>query len=224
MIRQHKFFPEVPDYTILWQYMSLAKFLYLIRTGTLHFHRLDDYPDKKEGTMSVLDRKIFSLIPNTSAGEEYLQKEIKRHFINCWIKSPHELALMWDTFGKSGVAIRSTAGHIRQAMEDDKEHNVRMIEVRYINEKTESAQILGKELNMLYFPTTKRNYFMQESEVRLLYENTGDVSDEKGINFRVNLKELIQEVRVYPNAPKFFFDLINLEAKELRVPIEQSSI
>jgi hypothetical protein len=224
MIEQHRTFPEVPSETILWQYMPLAKFLHLIRTETIHFHRIDDFPDKNEGMMTILDKKVFSHIASEKDIETYLQRDNKRHYVNCWIKCPHELALMWETYGNEGVAIRTTAANLRKAMEKDKKHCIRMIEVRYIDEKTEAAQTLGEPLNMLYFPTTKRRYFKQESEVRLLYENTDKITDNKGFNIKIDVKELIQEIRVYPNAPKYFYDMVKLETKELDVPIELSSI
>ena len=224
MIVQHKSFPRVPNETVLWQYMPLAKLLHLLRTGTIHFHRIDDFPDKKEGAMTVLDRKIFSFFSDKQKGATYLQQEVKRHYINCWMKCPHELALMWETFGRDGVAIRTTAGDIRKAMENDKEHFVRMIEIRYIDEETEAAQILEEPLNMLCFPTTKRKYYKQESEVRLLYENTDKITDYKGFNFKIDVKKLIQEIRVYPNAPKYFYDIVKYETKSLDIPIVSSSI
>ena len=224
MIVQHKFFPIVPDETILWQYMPLAKLLHLLRTGTIHFHRIDDFSDKKEGTMTVLDKTVFSYIAPKIDIEAYLQQDVKRLYINCWIKCPHELALMWETYGKDGVVIRTTAGNIRQAMANDKEQCIRMVEVRYIDEETEAAQLSGKPFNMLYFPTTKRKYFKQECEVRLLYENTDKITENKGINIRVDVKELIQEIRVYPSAPKYFYDMVKLETKGLDVSIELSSV
>lgn len=190
----------------------------------MHFHRIDDFPDKKEGTMTILDKTVFSYIAPKIDIETYLQQDVKRHYINCWIKCPHELALMWETYGKDGVAIRSTAGNIRQAMAKDEEHCIRMIEVRYIDDVTEPALILGSPINMLYFPTTKRRYFKQESEVRLLYENTNKITDNKGFNIKIDVKELIQEIRVYPSAPKYFYDMVKLETKGLDVPIESSLI
>ena len=224
MIVQHKSFPEVPDNTTLWQYMPLAKFLHLIRTETIHFHRIDDFSDKKEGTMTVLDKTVFSYIAPKIDIEAYLQQDVKRHYINCWIKCPHELALMWETYGKDGVAIRTTVGNIRQAMAKDKEHCIRIIEVRYIDELTEASQLLGQPWNMLYFPTTKRRYFKQESEIRLLFENTDKITENKGLNIEIDIKELIREIRVHPNAPKFFLDIVKLETKGLDIPIESSSV
>ena len=47
MIKQHSSFEKVTDETILWQYMSLAKFLFLINNRKLHLHRIDDLMDKE---------------------------------------------------------------------------------------------------------------------------------------------------------------------------------
>ena len=60
MIKQHQSFEYIPDDTVLWQYMSLTKFLFLIKNRKLHLHRIDDFPDKDEGVLSVLDKKSLT--------------------------------------------------------------------------------------------------------------------------------------------------------------------
>lgn len=212
MIEQHRDFQTVPDDTILWQYMPIAKFLLLIKNRKIHFHRIDDFADKDEGVVSVIDKKGLPFFSDTEKWNEYLEMDRQRTFISCWIKSPYELSLMWDTYGKGGLAIKTTAGVLRQAFKED-EHTIYMIEVRYINKKFESSQIPGTPLNMLRYSTTKRNYFEQEKEVRLLY-HADTISDVNGIDFDVDANALIKEIILAPTFPTYAYDLILDEVKE----------
>ena len=86
MIVQHPSFEYIPEDTVLWQYMSLTKFLYLIMFRQLHLHRIDNLMDKEEGKLSENNRK--------------------RVFISCWIKHPVVISQMWYSYGKDEVAIR----------------------------------------------------------------------------------------------------------------------
>ena len=135
MIKQHLSFDKIPDETVLWQYMSLTKFLFLIKNKKLHLHRIDDFDDKDEGVLSVLDKKTLSFYRETKDWENYLRNDRKRTFISCWIKCPIEQSLMWYAYGRDGIAIRTTAGAIRCALNIDNEHVVYMIGVRYIDKK-----------------------------------------------------------------------------------------
>ena len=65
MIRQYPQWGKIPDETVLWQYMSLTKFLFLIKNRKLHLHRIDDLMDKEEGILSVLDKKSLPFYDDT---------------------------------------------------------------------------------------------------------------------------------------------------------------
>lgn len=213
MIKRHKTLGIVPEDTVLWQYMPMMKYLDIIQNRRIHFHRLDDLADKEEGVLSTLDMKSF--VRFDSGFEQYFLDERKRTFISCWIKSPHELSLMWESYGKGGVAIRTTAGHITEAMEKDKEHGIYMFDVHYIDKQTEAAHHNGEPLNMFKFLTTKRKFFEQEKEVRLIFSDTSRKHEqEKGINFDVDLNKLIQDVVISPIVPEYQFHLICQETKD----------
>ena len=72
MIKKHSQWEEIPDDTVLWQYMSLTKFLFLIKNRKLHLHRLDDLMDKEEGVLSVLDKKSLSFYDDTNEWKDHL--------------------------------------------------------------------------------------------------------------------------------------------------------
>ena len=105
MIEFHKDLDTISYNTTIWRYMPIENFIRLINYRELHFHRIDSFNDKEEGTLTTIDKKIFRYFSNS---KEYWETERKRHYISCWIESPHELALMWQTYGKKGIAIKSS--------------------------------------------------------------------------------------------------------------------
>jgi hypothetical protein len=221
MIKEHPSFFAIPDETVLWQYMSLTKFLFFIKNKKLHLHRIDDLMDKEEGVLSVLDKKMNPYYDDTKEWNDYLEKDRKRSFISCWINSPQEQSLMWYAYGKDGVAIRTTACSIRCAMEIDMEHEVHLIAVRYIDKREECSQIEGTSFNWLRYPTTKRKFFELENEVRLLYYDVDrKYKNIKGIDFDVKIDDLIQEIRVSSSLPEYVFNLICQEVEDAGISIK----
>lgn len=209
MFKFHRAFEEVPRSTIIWQYMPLGKFISLLNNSQLYFNRIDNYKDRTECTLTAIDKKIFRY---TKDSETYWEKERKRHFISCWLESDLELALMWDTYGKEGVAIRSTVGDLIDSLAVDAEHNQYLARVKYLDELIDSSQDMNTPTNVLKVPMSKRKYYEQEKEIRLLYSRE-NVDDKTGISFSVDLNCLIKEVVTYPNAPSYFLDIVNKEMK-----------
>lgn len=104
MIVKHKDIKDLDNDIVLWKYMSLSKFLYLLNTHSLYFCRLDCFDDPFEGSLSLLDKGLFRC---TDENRQYWEREVKRHYASCWIKSDHELNLMWNSYGKDGIAIKT---------------------------------------------------------------------------------------------------------------------
>lgn len=219
MYKEHRDLEVVPRQTVIWQYMSLSKFICLLREKELYFNRIDNFKDSKECTLTAIDKKIFRY---SKDAEQYWEKERKRHFINCWLESKYELALMWDTYGKEGVAIKTTVGNLIDSLANDTEHYQYLAKVKYIDEQFGSSQDAYTPINVLKIPLSKRKYYEQEKEIRLLYSRE-NVDDQKGISFPVDLQCLINEVRVYPNAPTYFLNVINRELESAKIKISALS-
>lgn len=220
MIKQHDKFDVIPDETILWQYMSLPKFLSLIKDKKLHLHRIDDLMDKEEGVLSTLDKKSIPFYNDLDGIDKYMAQERQRIFVSCWINSSIEQSLMWYSYGKDGVAIRTTAAGIRRAMEVDNEHDIHMIGVHYIDKRKDAAHEYGETINMFRFSTTKRNLFEMENEVRLLFfDEKREYREVKGINVDVSIDELIEEIRVSSTLPDYVYNLICKEVNDAGLAI-----
>ena len=198
MITIHPDLDYVDDDVIIWRYMSTDKFLQLLESKELHFHRIDSFSDKKECTLSTIDKGLFRY---SSESARYWENERKRHFISCWIESPYELALMWDSYGKNGVAIKSSVRSMKKSFIKDVEHKIYVSRVKYIDYDEGSSQIGGTPLNILKIVYTKRKFFNQEREVRFLYSYyDSQIGEEKeGVNFKCDIQTMIEEIKSAPN-------------------------
>lgn len=215
MYKRHRAFEVVHPETIIWQYMSLRKFICLLRKKELFFNRIDNFQDKSECTLTAIDKKIFKSAEDAT---RYWERERKRHFISCWIECDHELALMWDAYGKDGVAIKTTVGGIIDSLAIDTKHYQYLSRVKYIDELLDSSQDFGSPINVLKIPMTKRKYYQQENEIRLLFTRV-ETDDRSNFSFPVDLECLIDKVIVHPNALQVFLDKVNRELQNANIGI-----
>ena len=145
MVKIHKHLEDIPDDIVIWRYMSLEKFLSLIENKELYFCRVDLFEDKHEATLPIIDKNNFYY---SEENKNYWENERKRHFVNCWIESPHELSLMWTAYAKDGLAIKTTAGNLKKSL-NDSEENIYLSRVKYIDYNIDSSQDAGKPKNIL---------------------------------------------------------------------------
>ena len=153
MIQLKKDLGNIDNSITIWRYMSLKHFLCLIKTQELHFHRIDLYDDNYEGILTAKDKKIFK---HYSIQKEYWERERKRHYVSCWTESPHELALMWQTYGTDGIVIKSSIMSLVDSFRDDSEHKLTLSKVQYLDFNSESSQMEGLPININNIVFTKR--------------------------------------------------------------------
>lgn len=220
---KRKIFNIPSDDTILWQYMSLEKFLLLIMQKKLYFCRIDLFDDKNEGVLPTIDKGVFGSVGFTEADWEKIREGT---FINCWIESPYELALMWDSYGKGGVAIQTTVGRIRKSMEHDTSRYVKIGRVKYLASENNSTQVAGNPLNYMKASMAKRKYYAQEQEVRLLYHNEDTDKGKSGVLIDAKLDVLVEKVVLNPKAKPTFEEIVKeaLNCKGLDLPVRHSEI
>lgn len=197
--------------------MSLEKFMVLVQEQMLHLHRIDKFEDSAEGTLSIIDKKLFRY----DESNNYWERERKRHYVNCWIESPYELSLMWQCYGYNGIAIKTTVSKLRDSLSNDTEHKFNLSRVKYIDyESGESSQDNGTHLNVLKLLFTKRMFFQQEQEVRLLYSNYNNNGNEPiGYDFPIAVKVLIDEIRISPYADDVIKKIVETEMRNLGLGI-----
>jgi len=139
-------------------------------------------------------------------------------FISCWYASDYESEAMWELYSTNcqGIAIQTTY----QQLEDSFVGNPNIIigEVQYIDFSKRYA-----DLRCPYW--FKRKAFEHEKEVRAVYESHED-NDRKGINIKVDLDKLIENIYVSPLAEDYYVAVVNDITKkyEIHKNIKYSSL
>ena len=101
-----------------------------------------------------------------------------------------------------GVAIKTTVGNLIKC-DLNENSGVDVGKVSYFDEQVESPQPPGERMNFLYLAFAKRKYYDRETELRLFR----GVQDDQ-FSLPVDLKTMIQEVRINPSAPEYAKTLI----------------
>ena len=146
--QEHSSAGELPSSDkVIWRFMSLAKFLDLMRTSSLYFSRLDILRklDPFEGTLIRPIREAFErLASDEVAVRAFLQlgndEPIKPYmmsqfqpdnwrraqdrvfldtYVNCWHLSEEESASLWSVYASQvdGVAVKTTVGGLVKSLE-----------------------------------------------------------------------------------------------------------
>mgnify|MGYP001175590408 CR=1 FL=1 len=227
---------ELQDNTIIWRYLTLEKFFSLILNRELYFGKIRDLDDKFEGTRPPKFRFINSVAFLGGHSPKYkkarkvyekkqmemiqLQKDAYNTLVNCWSMEIPESYALWDIYTgtSSGIAIKSTIGQLKRAIEG-KSHLIHITPVDY-----KSNEI--KKFNLDTLVTWKTSFYKFEKEVRLYISH----SDLDFILIPVNIEELISEIYLSPFMPTFAKDtvrkMIKLDSKTTILPdrIKDSAI
>ena len=224
--------------------MDFTKFVSMLDSQALFFTRADKLGDPFEGSYSRgnerlrLDafKEFFKGLPEEKvaqvrSGMQGFAKWFRNWvFVNCWHMNPGESAAMWKLYVKSNesVAIKSSFQRLFDVL--DEEVFVGLVE--YIDFERDWVP----EGNSFYPFVHKRRSFAHEQEVRAVFQPVLPSSGESldltnvpsydGVERKVALDRLIEEVYVAPTSPAWFKALVGrVTAKYgLTARITQSSL
>ena len=198
MIKRHPYLQAADGKTVIWHYMSVPNFMYLLNRRLLYFSRVDHLEDKAEVLVSEEEKRYWRDVLNNNL-EQWIERERKRVFINCWIISPLEISTMWSSYASqgTGVVIKTTVDRLVSSYQGDK--HISILNVNYIDHRLQSVQPYGAPDNVLRFFSSKRIFYKDEHEMRLVYEST---KPEELASFQIpiDINTLIEELRIGPNA------------------------
>jgi hypothetical protein len=210
--------------------MSLPKFLSLLNEQALYFARHNTFFDAQEGFLSKPDRTFLdSKLPDISTwlGEDHLGCT----YINCWVISDVELYLMWTAYSSinEGISIKTTIGNLIDSLDPKDERDIYISDVEYIDHDTQyTFGKAGGFTNLIAPFFCKGKYFQQEKELRLIYTNNEIKykDDIYGLQFKVSLDTLIDEIWIAPKATNWFENLVQDEMilHNLNKPLKRSHI
>ena len=190
--------------------MNLERLLSLLRSGALYCCRLDKFKDPWEGlwprrVLDAINERAEASLPGSIYPGDDFWKQRDFMFANCWHENMHESAALWDQYGRSGIAIRSTIGRLKEAGHSDLPFHIGR--VKYLDFERERPNM--KELNALVSPFLKRKSFEHEREVRVLvwdfpnYQR-GTEYTVQSQTIPVTLKILVEAVFLSPTCPEWF--------------------
>lgn len=242
-----EFHDPPPSEATLWRYMDFTKFVSLLENSALFFARADKLDDPFEGALPITNIASWymGLTDKEASMYQTVGVELRRFtLISCWHESVHESDAMWKIYSSanSGIAIKTTrAAFVESFSIDEQMHLGR---VRYIDYNSE--QIPGPEDDWLSPYFHKRSSFAHEREVRAIIQHVPNEAHpdnfldllmgarppiwpdryDFGVNYEVDLNQLIQEVVVDPSAPDWFLYLVHLVTTryDLQVPIRRSDL
>lgn len=172
-------------------------------------HQAENIRIKKEFD-SRKCKTVFGEFPKKEYAEIY---KAQRHWLDvcCWHQNEQESMAMWKIYGAAtnAVCIETTVQALADSVIISDESEFYLSDVDYIDHEHD---YFSKQ-NQLSPYLHKSKFYSFEQEVRLIkYKPNSDIKskrEEAGSYIDIDLHKLIQSIRVSPEAPEWFFQLIN---------------
>lgn len=231
----------------IWRYMDFTKLVQMLDTSMIYFSRSDRLGDKFEGSYPRMNLKKIMDERNGSVQDarEYFDLIGKNVYINCWCINNNESMAMWKLFTKQsyGVAITSTIRkYLIELKNDESYKTIYANKVEYIDYELKEPFPEDKFVYPFFF---KRKSFEYENEFRAIvlnmenfqsmsingsphtwYVNTDVKEWDDGIEIKVSLQNLIDEVYISPESPEWYKKLVEkvVSKFDIKVPVLKSSL
>lgn len=222
MYEDHPDVSTPPDDTVIWRYMNLERLLALLCDKSLFMCRLDKFRDPWEGVWPkpLLDimssgRPDRAKVHRAKALNDFAGALTMSLYVSCWHASEYESAALWDSYAaRAGLAIKSTCGQLKSAIECEDQFYVG--EVSYRDYSRDGSDLMP---SAFIGALLKRKSFEHEREVRVLIWNPAqmqeygkkesDLSPEAaGRSIHVNLPTLIDAVYLSPTSPSWLLPYV----------------
>lgn len=230
---KHEAFRQPQDTSVkVWRYMTLAKFLDLLRQNELHFSRLLEQQDRYEGMdppgyeAALQQLMQIDLRPDQAkvAADGVLAHQragAAGLFINCWRCGNDESEAMWRLYCRDdqGVAVQTTYARLVQSLVYDPFCYIGL--VSYIDPSNESFSekfIFSRAMH-------KRVSFKHESEVRLVRMHSehlgGGSPPPECMKVPWDIETHVERVFIDPYAPPWFYEVVRDAARRYSAPLAE---
>ena len=196
------------DNTIIWKYLDLSKFLDMLLSKQLFMSRSDKFEDQYEGTFS---EPTFEEIRKISADNPKFLDFYKSHrekvTISSWHINEYESFAMWQIFTQNteGLAIQTTIGCLKKALEQEKKTEQFIGEVNYIDYKKEFIPFDDNFFPFLF----KRKSFQYEREIRIISDmSKKEMRIDNGLKVDVDINEMIEKIYIHPKSENWYKKLV----------------
>lgn len=215
------------------RYISLTKFISMLAKSSLFFSRISKLEDPYEGTYPKrTNDEVFiemtDLLNQGQFGPAVTENTIKEGIekrnlfdsklreitcVNCWHKFERENYLLWKSYSGTddGIMILSRYEKLYFQLEQ-KVEKFTISRIDYHN--YENVYLGNYNTNIAFI--NKPHFYSDEEEIRAIHEvshikwehNWSEEECANGVYFNVDLDQLIDEIRIAPFAPKWYFDLV----------------
>ncbi|MFD2910154.1 hypothetical protein ACFSX9_15595 [Flavobacterium ardleyense] len=196
------------DNTVIWKYLDLSKFLDMLLSRQLFMSRSDKFEDQYEGTFS---EPTFEEIKKIAADNPEFLDFYKSHrekvTISSWHINEYESFAMWQIFTQNteGLAIQTTIGRLKRALEKEKKTEQFIGEVNYIDYKKEFIPFDDNFFPFLF----KRKSFQYEREIRIISDmSKKGIRIDNGLKVDVDLDEMIEKIYIHPKSENWYKKLV----------------
>ena len=206
--------------TIVWKYLDLSKFLDMLLSEQLFMSRSDKFEDQYEGTFSEPTfEEIKKIAANKPEFLDYYKSHREKVVISSWHINEYESFAMWQIFTKNneGLAIQSTIGRLKEALQPENRVEQYIGNVNYIDYKKEYIPFDNAFFPFLF----KRKSFQYEREVRIITDvSSHNISVNEGIKINVDLNQLIEKIYIHPKSENWYKKLVIELVSKLNFDIE----
>jgi len=235
--------PDVPQDAKIWRYLDLGKFLDLMQTSGLYFSRIDLLEDKLEGSPTAIEVSSVEAFqkdfPDPRGLNALERARIARRWVlvSCWHENEGESRAMWKLYGREDntVAIVSTPLRLaRTAIIGSGEYIYSIVsKVHYIDHWKDDCKAIANAKAVAPF-VHKDHAYAYENEIRALLceqnwlECDPDIKPQNGgVHIPVLLPDLITEIVLPPNSPKYIEEVVKWVAKNssnIGIPVVRSRL
>lgn len=203
------------DNAIVWKYLDLSKFLDLLLSRKLFMSRSDKFEDQYEGTFSEPTfEEIKKIAVNNPKFLDFYKSHREKIVISSWHTNEFESFAMWQIFTKNneGLAIQSTIGRLKAALNPEKHTEQHIGAVNYIDYKKEHIPFDDTFFPFLF----KRKSFEYEHEVRVISDVSGStIQVNDGLKINVDIEQLIEKIYIHPKSENWYKNLVLRLVQEL---------
>jgi len=173
----------------------------------------DEYQKENNRIQKEIDAKklstVFGEFDRNECSDVY---KFQRDWLDvcCWHKNEQESMAMWKIYGAgtNSLCIETTVQSLIDSVSVDDGCEIYLSDVEYIDHEVDNFQRQHQLSPYLH----KSKFYTFEQEVRLIkYQPKSDIRScrvDPGSHLNVDLNKLIKVVRVSPEAPEWFFNLI----------------
>ncbi|WP_426063027.1 hypothetical protein [Flavobacterium sp. DSP2-3-1] len=210
----------------IWRYVDFTKFIDLLNSQSLYFTRVDIFEDIFEGSVplktfksrkvviqqEIINGKIVNNSEDIQKYSDFLKKSRQDFGVNCWHMNDFESAAMCRLYLKSdeGIVIQSSFQKLNKVLKNS-QFEFFIGTVKYIDYENDDIIF---ESGFSPF-VNKRKSFSHENELRAIIPveapaNTKEIDLQNGgCKIKINLEDLVENIFVSPNLPKWFSDLVS---------------